>query len=63
MLFPIGVYKSRGDDVENNSELIYFTHSLLDTVSRLHERDDFIMQRYVIGKGLCPSLVRCDVEI
>ena len=63
LIFPIAVSKFTGDDHDNASELHYFTNSILNTIVRNHQREYFIIQRYVASRGFCPSLIRCELSI
>ena len=61
--FPIAMLKTPGDDSNNETEMIYFPNCIIDKIMNYHTREIFIIQRFVLNKGMSPSLVRCIVNL
>ena len=62
-IFPIAIVKTQGDANDNCTQLVFFTNGILDYIIKNHQREHFIIQRFIPAAGLCPALIRCELAI
>ena len=36
---------------------------MLDYIMKAHQREHFIVQRFIPAAGLCPAMIRCELTI